>query len=61
MTVDFGTGDDAYKRDWMNGVRPRFRFDMFDPRNPRAWPHLVRDRLRKREVAGMLVSSAGAG
>ena len=62
--VDFGTGDAAYKRDWMQGVRPRYRLDLFDPRNPRAWPHLVRDRLRGRDrIRGResLVSSASAG
>lgn len=61
LSVDFGTGDDPYKREWMNGVRPRYRFDMLDTRNPRAWPHLVRDRLRRREALETLVSPAGAG
>ena len=43
--VDFGTGDDAYKRDWMEAVRPRFRLDCLNPAAPRAWPHLVRRAL----------------
>ena len=38
--VDFGTGDDAYKADWMEAVRPRWRLDCLDPRRPRAWPAL---------------------
>ena len=62
--VDFGTGDDGYKRDWMNGVRPRYRLDLLDPRSPRAWPHLVRARLRGRQTPILLenlVSPAGAG
>ena len=45
-TIDFGTGDDAYKRDWMEQVRPMLRLDMHRPFNPRSWPHLVRNRLR---------------
>lgn len=45
--VDFGTGDDGYKRDWMEAVRPRYRLDMFNPRAPRAWPHLAKAALRR--------------
>jgi CelD/BcsL family acetyltransferase involved in cellulose biosynthesis len=44
--IDFGTGDDAYKRDWMEIVRPLLRLDMHRPRDPRSWPHLLRNRLR---------------
>ena len=44
--VDFGTGDDAYKRDWMEQVRTRYRLLAFDPRQPRAWPRLARRLLR---------------
>ncbi len=43
--VDFGTGDDAYKRDWMEQVRPRFRVDCLNPTAPRAWPHIARAAL----------------
>ena len=53
--VDFGTGDDGYKRDWMKGVRPRYRLDLLDPRSPRAWPHLLRARFKR------LVSPPGDG
>ncbi len=35
--VDFGTGNDPYKRDWMEENRPRFRLDCIDPMQPRAW------------------------
>lgn len=38
--VDFGTGDDPYKHDWMELDRPRYRIDALDPRQPRAWPAL---------------------
>ena len=44
-TIDFGTGDDAYKRDWMEQVHPMLRLDMHRPLDPRSWPHLVRNRL----------------
>lgn len=44
--VDFGTGDDPYKRDWMESIRFRYRLDCFDPRNPRAWPHIAWAALR---------------
>jgi Acetyltransferase (GNAT) domain len=44
--VDFGTGDDPYKRDWMEGIRPRYRLDCLDPGNPRAWPHIAWATLR---------------
>jgi CelD/BcsL family acetyltransferase involved in cellulose biosynthesis len=44
--IDFGTGDDAYKRDWMEIVRPMLRLDMHWPRSPHAWPHLLRARVR---------------
>jgi CelD/BcsL family acetyltransferase involved in cellulose biosynthesis len=35
--VDFGTGDDPYKRDWMEEVRPRYRLDMLRPLAPQNW------------------------
>jgi len=44
--VDFGTGDQGYKGDWMEEVRPRFRIDCLDPVRLRAWPALVKRRLR---------------
>lgn len=45
--VDFGTGSDAYKRDWMEMNRPRYRLTCLDPRQPRAWPTLGRAMLRR--------------
>lgn len=36
--VDFGTGDDPYKRDWMEQVRPRFRLTAWRLSDPRNWP-----------------------
>lgn len=35
--VDFGTGNDGYKADWMEEVRPRYRLDMFRPFAARNW------------------------
>lgn len=40
--VDFGTGDDPYKRDWMEIDRPRYRIDCLNPAAPRAWPALTK-------------------
>jgi CelD/BcsL family acetyltransferase involved in cellulose biosynthesis len=48
--VDFGTGDDPYKRDWMEQVRPRYRLDMMRPFAPRNW--LVFARIGLRRLAG---------
>ena len=45
--VDFGTGDDSYKRDWMEETRQRFRIEAFNPASPRAWPHLLRNLVRR--------------
>ncbi len=45
--VDFGTGDDAYKRDWMEQVRTRWRIRAWRPQAARHWPSLVRAVARK--------------
>lgn len=45
--VDFGTGDQPYKADWMNALRPRFRIDCFDMAQPRAWVDLARQTARR--------------
>ena len=44
--VDFGTGDQGYKADWMEQVRPRFRIDCLDPAQPRAWAPLAKRKLQ---------------
>jgi hypothetical protein len=41
--VDFGTGDDPYKRDWMEEVRPRYRLDLIRPYAPGNWPLIARN------------------
>ncbi|WP_338426027.1 GNAT family N-acetyltransferase [Sphingopyxis kveilinensis] len=35
--VDFGTGNDAYKRDWMNRHDPLWRIEAFNPTRAAAW------------------------
>ena len=45
--VDFGTGDDRYKRDWMELDRPRYRIECLDPRQLRAWPVLAKRALAR--------------
>ena len=44
--VDFGTGDDGYKRDWMEAVRPRFRLDCYRAAAPQNWAAIARQSLR---------------
>ncbi len=44
--VDFGTGDDGYKRDWMESVRPRYRLELLRPGYPGNWPRIAKARLR---------------
>jgi hypothetical protein len=45
--VDFGTGDDPFKRDWMEEVRPRYRLDMLRPFAPRNWLVFAKTGLRR--------------
>jgi len=45
--VDFGTGDDPYKRDWMEQVRPRWRLTCWRPERPRNWPAIGKALARK--------------
>ena len=53
--VDFGTGDDSYKRDWMEQVRARWRLTCWRPERPRNWLAIGRAWARK------LVSRPPAG
>ncbi|PKB25602.1 CelD/BcsL family acetyltransferase involved in cellulose biosynthesis [Novosphingobium kunmingense] len=45
--VDFGTGNDPFKRDWMNMQRPLFRLDIVRPLRPGNWPIIARHALRR--------------
>jgi hypothetical protein len=53
--VDFGTGDDGYKRDWMEDARPRYRLQCWRKGDPRNWPAIGKHGLRT------LVSGGGDG
>ncbi|WP_461456893.1 GNAT family N-acetyltransferase [Parasphingorhabdus sp.] len=43
--IDFGTGNDPYKREWMEDVRTRYRLEMFWPNNPLSWLSILRHRM----------------
>lgn len=45
--IDFGTGSDGYKREWMESVRPRYRIDLFWPNHIANWPLIARHHLRQ--------------
>ena len=45
--IDFGTGDDPYKRDWMEQARPRYRLDMMRLQDPRNWLIFAKSGLRR--------------
>lgn len=45
--VDFGTGNDGYKRDWMEVVRPRHRLTLYRPMWPGNWPAMAKAALRR--------------
>lgn len=53
--VDFGTGGDGYKRDWMERERPRYRLTCIDPLQPAAW------RLLASKLADRLASHLRRG
>lgn len=46
-TVDFGTGDDPYKRDWMEEARPRYRIVAHNPLRPAQWGPIAKSLLRR--------------
>lgn len=61
--VDFGTGRDGYKRDWMDGERPRYALTCVDWRQPRGMAALVA-KLGQRltgGAAGLLASRLRRG
>jgi hypothetical protein len=45
--IDFGTGSDSYKREWMEDVRPRYRIDLLWPNHIANWPIIARRHLRQ--------------
>lgn len=46
--IDYGTGDNAYKHDWMERTRPMLWLEIRDPRDPRQWLSIV-----KRTISGV--------
>ncbi|MEE4339271.1 GNAT family N-acetyltransferase [Erythrobacter sp.] len=46
-TVDFGTGDQPYKADWMEEIRPRYQIDCLDMGRARGWIDLARLTARR--------------
>jgi len=52
--VDFGTGDDPYKRDWMNGARSRWRLAAYRPKIVSNWPKIACELVKQapRRLAG---------
>jgi hypothetical protein len=53
--IDFGTGDDGYKRDWMEQSADLVAITAVDLRQPRGWWSLARDGMTR--VAGRLHKS----
>lgn len=56
ILIDFGTGNEAYKRDWMDATRPRYQIDCLDMKAPRAWIDLARlaaRRMRQSDVPAL--------
>lgn len=45
--IDFGTGDQSYKADWMEETRARYRIDCLAPFAPRAWLPLAKRMVRR--------------
>lgn len=45
--IDYGTGGNAYKRDWMDIVRPMQRLDCFDPRRAALWLPALKTHISK--------------
>jgi len=63
-TVDFGTGNDPYKRDWMEAQRPRYALQFYRPAAVGNWPALARlaaRRILRLRPQPALVSPEAAG
>ncbi len=43
--IDFGTGSDPYKREWMEEMRPRYRIELLWPNHVANWPRILRSKL----------------
>ncbi|QLC21408.1 GNAT family N-acetyltransferase [Parasphingopyxis sp. CP4] len=40
--IDYGTGDQPYKADWMDGRQPLYTLTLYNPRRPEAWLPLAK-------------------
>ncbi len=40
--IDYGTGDEGYKADWMDEARSLYRLEIYNPRRLASWPALAR-------------------
>lgn len=58
--IDFGTGDDRYKRDWMETTRTRYRVSAFHPARVHRWGALARMLVRKRRSGDALAATPAA-
>ncbi len=45
--IDFGTGDDGYKPDWMDAVRPRYYLRFLRPQAPVNWPVMAKHAVNR--------------
>lgn len=45
--IDYGTGDNPYKTEWMEAQRPLYRIDCFNPRFSSAWLPAARTAISK--------------
>lgn len=43
--IDYGTGNNAYKQDWMERKRPLLRLDCFNPRRAAMWLPALKTRI----------------
>lgn len=46
-TIDYGTGNNPYKAEWMELQRPLYRIDCFNPRHSSAWLPAARAAISK--------------
>ncbi len=43
--IDFGTGSDSYKREWMEEMRPRYAIELLWPNHALNWPRIIRNKF----------------
>ncbi len=47
--IDYGTGNEGYKADWMDEARPLYRLEIYNPGRLASWPALA-----KRALSGLV-------